>query len=108
MPDDFFANGSHAALADVRAILDSSVPALVAELVEMGVLVSIGATRDRGAVSITVTSDGRWRREYFRSSDDAADFLGHAVDAIRGAGVGPTVTQPPVIRKPTRGRQRAV
>lgn len=107
MTDDFFDSGSHAAVVDVPAFFDSSVPGLIGELVSLGVLVSVGTTRDRGAVSITVTNDGRYRREYFRSSDDASDWLRLATGALRGNGLGEPGTDATVTQKPTRGRSRA-
>lgn len=104
--DEFFSDGTHDAVCDVPAIFDSSVPDLCAELVQMGVLVSIGTTRDRGALSITVTSDGRWRRGYFRSSEDATDWLRLAVSAVSGRGIGVAAREAPVTQKPTTGPRR--
>jgi hypothetical protein len=106
--DDFFSDGGAAAPADVPAFFDSDVPQLVGELVSLGVLVSIGTTRDRGAVSITVTNDGHWRREYFRASSDATDWLRLAVAAVSGRGLGRTGTDRPVTQKPTRGTRKAL
>lgn len=106
MSDDFFSDGNHASVCDVSSFFDSSVPKLIGDLVSLGVLVSVGTTRDRGAVSITVTSDGRWRRDYFRSSDDAADWLGLAAASLRARGLGLPETDRPVTQTPTRGRSR--
>lgn len=105
--DGFFSDGAATAVVDVPGFLDSGITDLLAELVAMGVLVSIGTTRDRGAVSITVTSDGRWRRDYFRDSADASDWLRLAVAAVSGSGIGSTATDRPVSQKPTTGRRRA-
>jgi hypothetical protein len=107
MTDDFFNGSDTRAAADIPAFFDSGVPKLIAELVAMGVLVSIGTTRDRGAITITVTNDGRWRRDYFRDSTDAADWLGLAIAAVSGRGIGTTATDRPVSQKPTTGRRRA-
>ena len=104
---DFFSDGGTASIADVPAFFDSGITKLIAELVEMGVLVSVGTTRDRGAISITVTSDGRWRRDYFRDTQDAADWLGLAITAVSGRGLGSTGTDRPVTQKPTTGRRRS-
>lgn len=106
MNDDFFNGSGSGTPADIPAFFDSGVPKLIGELVGMGVLVSIGTTRDRGAVTITVTNDGRWRRDYFRTSEDAADWLGLAVEAVSGRGHGTTATDRPVSQKPTTGRRR--
>lgn len=67
---------------DVQGILDSELPKQVGRLMEMGVLVSLGTTRDRGAMSITVTQDGDWAREYFRNSMDAYEWLERAIQIL--------------------------
>jgi hypothetical protein len=79
---DWFADGSHSAVCDVHGIMDSVVPSLLWGLVAAGNLVSIGTTRDRGALSVTITNDGRWRREYFRDSEDLAEWLREATIAL--------------------------
>lgn len=105
--EDFFSDGVGDAVVDVPALFDSGIPGQVAELVSMGVLVSIGTTRDRGAVSIRITSDGRSRRAYFRDAADATDWLRLAVAAVSGRGVGEPERQAAVIPKPSRGRRTA-
>lgn len=67
---------------DVAVLMDSQVPDLLWQLVTDGALVSIGRTSDGGAVGVTVTLDGRWKRGYFRSVEDALDFLGPACTAV--------------------------
>lgn len=67
---------------DVAALLDSRVPVLVGGIVGAGALVSIGTTSDGGALGITVTLDGRWRREYFRDSEAATEWLEQALQAV--------------------------
>ena len=67
---------------DVSALMDSGVPDLLWRIVEAGALVSIGRTSDGGAVGITVTLDGRWKRGYFRDSEDAGAWLGPAAQAV--------------------------
>lgn len=62
--------------------MDSGVPVLIWRIVGAGALVSIGRTSDGGALGITVTLDGRWRREYFRDSDEATDWLARAAQAV--------------------------
>jgi hypothetical protein len=78
----FFDEGGTGNPVDVAALFDSGVPTLVAEIVSAGALVSIGRTSDGGALGITVTLDGRWRREYFRDSDEATDWLMQAHMAV--------------------------
>lgn len=67
---------------DVEAIWDSGVPGLIAEIVAMGALVSIGTTSDGGTLGVTVTLDGKWRREYFRDSEEMTSWLVAARDAV--------------------------
>ena len=105
--DDFFATSNGAAAIDVPGFFDSSVPDGIARCVALGLLVSVGTSRDRGAISVTVTNDGRHRREYFRRSEDAADFLRMAAEAVSGRGLGDPEAQAATVRKPTRGRQAA-
>lgn len=69
-------------VVDVAALMDSKVPDLLWRIVSAGALVSIGRTSDGGAVGVTVTLDGRWKRGYFRSSEDAADWLTMATTAV--------------------------
>lgn len=107
MSDAFFAGATGASIADVHAIFDSDLPVLVAELVSMGILVSIGSTRDRGAISIGITMDGKRRREYFRDSPAATDFLRSAVESLGGPGVGVPLSEAHRPPPPSRGRQKA-
>lgn len=68
--------------ADLEAFMDSEVPKLFARIVGAGALVSLGRTSDGGAISITVTLDGRYKRNYFRESHEAADWLLEAAAAV--------------------------
>lgn len=87
---------------DVAAVFDSEVPVLVAAIVQAGALVSIGTTSDGGALGITVTLDGRWRREYFRESEAARDWLVQALKGVESEG-----RPSPASSGPRRRRQRA-
>lgn len=78
----WFDGGGSGSEVDVVAFMDSGVPQLLAEVVAAGALVSMGRTSDGGAVSITVTLDGAYRREYFRDSEEATSFLIGARDAV--------------------------
>lgn len=64
-------------------VLSASVWEYVVELVEAGALVSIGAARDKGAVSVTVTCGGEWDREWFRSEEEVCDWLREAVVVVK-------------------------
>lgn len=79
---DWFADGSTAKAVDVAALMDSGAPETVWRLVQAGALVSLGATSDGGALGVTVTLDGRWRREYFRDSDELVSWLLGAAEAV--------------------------
>lgn len=103
MEDDFFSGSNGTSIVDVSSFFDSGFPDAMAKCVALGLLVSVGTTRDRGAISVTVTNDGRNRREYFRDSAEAADFLGMAAAAVQRRGLGVPTQEAPAPRKPTRG-----
>lgn len=106
MAGGLFSNGTGPSVVDVAAFFDSGVSNGVAELVSMGVLVAIGTTRDRGAVSITVTNDGNFDREYFRDSAEATDYLRGAATSLRAMGIGDTDAARPAVQTPPRRRQK--
>jgi hypothetical protein len=82
--DDWFESGSGGTL-DVGALLDSKAGELLNEIVASGALLSLGLTSDSGALGVTVTVDGRWRREYFRSADDLSAWIIGGLPDIRDA-----------------------
>src|SRR5688572_5450007 len=92
MADDWFDDAGRGSPVDVGALFDSKVPVLLGELVASGALVSVGTTSDGGACGITVTLDGRWRREYFRESEEAAEWLAGAIEAVRAATARPAAS----------------
>jgi hypothetical protein len=100
-------NGSRPSVVDARAFFDSAIPERIAVIVGMGCLVSIGTTRDRGAISIRVTFDGESDREYFRDPADATDWLDGIGRSLIGAGLGEPERDPEPRQKPTRARQKA-
>jgi hypothetical protein len=106
LSEDFFNGSNGKAPVDIHAIMDSDLPGLIANIVSLGVLVSIGTTRDRGAFTITITSDGKYRREYFQDSTDAADFVRGARAALGGELTGAPATDGPTVRRPLRARQK--
>ncbi len=86
MADDWFDGGGSGSPCDVAAMLDSvQVQEALYAMLAAGALVSLGATSDKGALGFTVTVDGRWRREYFRSSDDLISWLAEALPAVKQA-----------------------
>ena len=85
MGDWFDEGGGTGSPLDVPALLDSAAGDGIAALVATGALVSLGLTRDGGALGVTATVDGRWRREYFRDAEDLVSWLSEAVPAARAA-----------------------
>ena len=85
MSDWFEQGGGGAGALDVPALLDSAGGQAIGDLVATGALVSLGLTRDGGALGITVTVDGRWRREYFRDADELQLWMAEALPAVRTA-----------------------
>jgi len=98
-------NGS---IVDTEAFMDSDLPQRVGRLLAMGLLVTIGTTRDRGAVMLQVTHDGERDREYFRDSGEAVLWLERIDDAAVASGLGESRRDPAPRQTPTRRRQKAV
>lgn len=95
-------NGSR---VDVAELLDGLNGQGIRELVEAGALVSLGLTSDGGALGVTVTVDGTWKRDYFRKPDELGLWIAGALPAVhemRGTGVPPAHTG----RAPRRSRTR--
>lgn len=84
MPDWFDGAGSGGAV-DVAALLDSKAGELLFAMVDYGALLSLGKTSDGGALGVTVTVDGRWRREYFRELEALMEWLAEAAPAVEMA-----------------------
>lgn len=84
MNDRFFDSASSGNELDLPAFFDSDILDGLIGVISLGVLVSVGLTRDRGALGITILDNGRKRREYFRRSEDACEYLRGAVLALEG------------------------
>lgn len=97
---DWFDGGGAGQTLDVLALLDSGVSDLLHAVVGFGALLSLGLTSDGGALGVTVTLDGRWRREYFREVEPMMEWLAGALKALEAAGPRPTASSAP------RSRQR--
>jgi hypothetical protein len=82
---DWFDGGGAGSHVDVAAMMDSKAPELLWDMVAFGALVALGQTSDGGALGVTVTVDGRWRREYFRDVEQLLEWLSEAVPAVRDA-----------------------
>lgn len=66
---------------DAAAMLDSKAANLVGSICGHGALVGLATTRDRGALGVTVTVDGAFRREYFRDVEELIAWL-EVADAV--------------------------
>lgn len=77
---DWLDQGAGGRSVDVPALMDSKCAELSWRVVAAGALLSFGRTSDGGALGVTVTIDGRWRREYFRDPEELADWLTGAAD----------------------------
>lgn len=81
---DWFDEGGSGSPVDVAALLDDEkVQEALGVLVGSGALVSLGTTGDGGALGLTITVDGRWRREYFRDTEELQAWLAEALPAVR-------------------------
>jgi hypothetical protein len=96
-------NGANGSRIEVSALLDSPLAQRIGTVVDLGCLVSVGTTRDRGALSITITYEGEWDREYFRSVDDAIAWLESAHAILSARGLGGSSQPPTTTQKPRRG-----
>jgi len=102
---DWFDQGGTSAPLDVPALFDSEAAPLLLDVVALGALVSLGLTSDGGALGITVTVDGRWRREYFRESEPLASWLLAALPSVEQAVKARAASSGPRSRQ--RGRRDA-
>lgn len=82
---DWLDGGGSGKRVDVEALLDGKAGEGIHALVNLGALVSLGTTSDGGALGVTVTVDGRYRREYFREAEDLVDWLSEAIPGVRAA-----------------------
>lgn len=83
MSDAWFeAQGGNGAVLDVPKLFDGPAADAVWEVVAAGALVSVGLSSDGGALAVTVTADGRWRREWFRDPETMVEWLTGAREAV--------------------------
>lgn len=98
---DWLDEGAAGKAVDVAALLDSAAGELAWRVVQAGALLSFGRTSDGGALGVTVTIDGRWRREYFRDAEELGQWLGGAADFAEEEEA--RLAASPARRKRTRG-----
>lgn len=82
---DWFDQGGSSSPVDVTLLLDSHGFQMLNACIEAGALVSIGKTSDGGALAITITVDGRWRREYFRDPEQLGLWMEEAMPPVLAA-----------------------
>lgn len=100
---DWLDEGTSGKRVDVAAVMDSKAADLAWRVVQAGALLSFGRTSDGGALGVTVTIDGRWRREYFRDADELVEWLTGAADYAEEEEAREAAS--PARRKRPRGRR---
>lgn len=100
---DWLDEGGRGQAVDVASLMDSSAAELAWRVVAAGALVSFGRTGDGGALGVTVTVDGRWKRDYFRTSEELADWLTGAAEYVEG--IAEELAASSARRKRSRGRR---
>jgi hypothetical protein len=101
----WFDEGGGGTPIDVAAMFDGKAWDMVAELVGAGALISVGLTSDGGALGLTVTVDGAWRREYFREDASLVLWLEEAMAPVLDACRAKSASSVPRGRtRSTRGR----
>lgn len=82
---DWFDGAGNGSAVQVGEVLDDLAIAAVQSIVQAGALLSMGTTKEGGALGVTVTVDGRWRREYFRDAEGLVAWLAEAIPAVEAA-----------------------
>lgn len=82
---DWFDAAGNGTDVDVQGVFSTSCLDLLLGICQLGALVSFATTRDGGALGVTITLDGRWRREYFRAADELQTWLEAAYSAVRAS-----------------------
>jgi|SRR4051794_27814384 hypothetical protein len=88
MGGSWLEGGGNGHEVDVVELLDADVAKGLGEIVQTGALLSLGTTSDGGALGLTVTVDGVYRREYVRSHDELLAWLAEAVPGVTEASGG--------------------
>jgi len=102
---EWFTSGASGSPVDVAALLDSKALDSLGSIVQCGALVGLGTTRDGGALGVTITVDGAYRREYFRDAEELCAWLDVAQAVVREIW---ELTPPISSVKPLRGRRKAL
>jgi hypothetical protein len=96
---DWFDSSGVQGVLNVSEVMTEQVWDALIVLAEAGALVAFSTTSDGGALGVTVTCDGRWRREYFREPAELLDWLGGAVVAVRAAKASEPASAVPASRR---------
>lgn len=86
MATDWFDEAGNGSPVDVHEVVDGLPVAAMIDIVQCGALVSLGTTSDGGALGVTITRDGKYRREYFRDAAQLQAFLAEALAAVQDGG----------------------
>jgi hypothetical protein len=98
---DWLDEGGRGSAVDVPTLMDSKAADLAWRVVQAGALLSFGRTGDGGALGVTVTVDGRWRREYFRDAEELVQWMEGA--ATYAESIAEDLAASSARRKRTRG-----
>lgn len=89
MAGSWLEGGGNGGAVDVVELLTPDAAKGLGSIVQMGALVSLGTTSDGGALGITVTIDGEYRREYVRNEAELGVWLAEAIPGIEDILAGP-------------------
>jgi len=96
---DWFEGAGNGAQVSLDELLADGAGAVLARIVDAGALLSMGLTSDGGALSVTVTLDGRWRRDYFRTPAELREWLTDAAVAVESGNAARPASSGPRRRK---------
>lgn len=95
MPGDWFDGAGDGREVDAVALLDSVSWERLRQLIDLGAMLTFAKSSDGGALGVTITVDGRWRREYFRDgealdtwTEEAMVPVSRACEVRRSSGEG--------------------
>jgi hypothetical protein len=105
MAGDWLDGGGSGGAVDVHELAGQNGPWKgLLDIVQAGALVSLGTTSDGGALGVTVTVDGRWRRDYFRNADELTAWIAEAIPGVEAAS---TSDRPSAAQRERPRRRRA-
>lgn len=102
---DWFDEGRSGAVLALPELFTGELVDALVRVLGTGALVSVSVSRDGGALGFTVTSDGRWRREWFRDGGEASEWLNAGADWL-AANPPATADRVPGSRWPRDGARK--